>query len=1616
MTLLSYLHGSGGGGDDSSSYTPVEDPNTAQSKATWRVVDLIQDGVAGGLVDGDKSYYLDGVPLQAENGSYNFEGVSYEVRLGLPDQEYLKGYPAVETSISVGVIVANGTPVTRTITNPDVDAVRVHISMESLWQQYDNGDLKGSSVQFLVEIVGHASYTKTITDKFTSLYEVNYRLELPPGEAPWDIRVTKITEDAPDMKSANKIEWSTYTEILDHKLMYPDSAVIGTTVDSSLFGGKIPSRSWLWLGTIIQVPSNYNPQTREYTGIWDGSFQLAWSDNPAWCFYDMLENERYGLGIPSPDKWTLYEIGQYCDELVPDGFGGMEPRFTLNCCIKDLHEAYAMINTMANAFLGMPMWTSGAVSAFQDSPADYQLIVTPANVKDGLLTYEGTSASSRSTVAYVTWNDPDNQYQAIPETVVNRAALRKYGYKPKSVVGFGCTSRGLAHRFGKWLTDTPDAEKETLTYQAGQDHAYVMPGWIVAVADPWVANARMGGRLRDGFEAEVLGDNLINDISEWVLTGATRETSGAKAPDGSIYYTFTDDDPETYEGADSANIAYIEDRPLVFDAWVEKDDVDNRTLLLKVQGIGGDGCRFAIRFKTNTGEYATAISATATMLDPIIIDRETAWQIRLVGTIGGGNIQVQYSFYPAVGLTLATNSVAATGSAAIAGARLRVMSGADYDLLDPRLTLRLDAPITIAENETYLATVVMPDSTVEQRSVTNAPGETDVLSLATALSDFPMANSMYVVTGTDVEPRLFRVLKKTDNGDGWYQITAAEHDPGKYARIEQNIVLDTPAYARDSSSGLVLPPNNPDLTLQTYYADGQLKNMLLFSWEAAADDRVVEYQVEYRVDDGNWTPVAKVPGFLVEKLDVQTGAYIFRVRSVTRTGGTSLWAMDSLAVSEPVMPDVTGLALVDGSSATTFNGGSAKFAWTPTSISGISSSGGTDTWFRSYIVEVRKSGALVRTEYPVVPEYEYTFEKNTANSGPDRSFEISVYQLGNLGQISNTPAVLAVSNPAPSMAGFTPATTDVFKGLRIDWSSWSTTDPDLKSFDLYLDTANPPNTWIATLPSVSRGHVETGLTVGENYNVLIVPRDEFGPGTPSEVAGGTPLILAGADVDVELAESITMSDSLGTAEATLAKLYDRNTTSDGLPRTLGGADQWIQYQFGLATYIDKVILHLADANAKVYFGYSADGQSWSWLAAEADHTLDASGNLVAAASQLAAQGAYLQLDAGLNVAKFPQRVVAKYCRLYLTGTYSTEIYELVFVREVIAEQVVADNLSAISANIEGVNTGYMQSLNYTTNAGVKFDLTNSELHLGGSDGGTTEPGMSFVLGVGLNIVGSIVSHNADTGDYGYFTDGGLTFYFADGGDYYPYKSVKQIKQGVASSGVLFNIHGYWRSAPQVMPLMKGMPVYKAAYSTVDQRMDFDVDVPTEISTGVWQTRIYAKLNTSPGVTYLTWANETATATATSLVTWVYDTDETAVSATPAGVVSLNVSCSLAWDVFQGIIPGLNGTLQSSIEVYFYYGTSNPPANKITLYSAARTYPSSDPGTISQVLSKTVSVSAGTYYLKLGVKVGAVGALEWMAYIYNSTSATISSNKATCNIGASSQLATGDVYYIAFGDD
>ncbi|MEN8639577.1 host specificity protein J [Pseudomonas sichuanensis] len=536
------IRGAKGGksGKGGSSRTPVEAPNSLRSAATARIIDLLGEGPIVGLVDGLKSVYLDDTPLQGSNGSYNFYGVRVFERTGEANQEHIPGFPAVETEVDVSTQVTNALPIVRSVTNLDVDAVRVKIRVPALTSQDTTaGDISGSGVDLRIQVRPASGNWSTqgqisIYGKTTSPYERQVRANLV-GEGPWQVRVTRVSPDSTSSTVQNDSHWSSYTEIVDAKLTYPDTALVGLQVDARQFGSDIPSRSYDVKGRIIRVPSNYDPGTRAYTGLWDGAFQLAWTDNPAWIYLDLATHPRYGAGIDEVDKWSLYQIAQYCDELVPNGYGEMEPRFTVNTVLAEQVEAIKALNQLASAFRGMTYWGSNTAMAVADMPSDPVKLVSPANVVNGEFERVGTGLRERHSVAVVTWNDPADGYKKQVEVVEDADAIRLFGWRQVDVTAFGCTSRGQANRLGRWLLYSERAETETISYTAGVDHADLRPGDVIALTDPSQAGARLGGRVRvpglsalelDKVPEEVVGFDWFIDV---MLPSGARERRQVQA-------------------------------------------------------------------------------------------------------------------------------------------------------------------------------------------------------------------------------------------------------------------------------------------------------------------------------------------------------------------------------------------------------------------------------------------------------------------------------------------------------------------------------------------------------------------------------------------------------------------------------------------------------------------------------------------------------------------------------------------------------------------------------------------------------------------------------------------------------------------------------------------------------------------------------------------------------------------------------------------------------------------------------------------------------------------------------------------------------------------------------
>jgi predicted phage tail protein len=528
--------GGGGGGGGGSSHVPAEAPDSLRSRAFARVIDCVSEGEIDGLVDGLKSIYLDDTPLQAADGSYNFSGVTVITRNGTQSQAHIPGFAAVESEVSVATEVKASTPVVRSISNTNLSAVRITISVPRLtYQDPSTGDLTGTWVVIAVDIDNNGAGWQevmhdTISGKTTSRYQRSCRIDLPaPG--PWQVRVRRVTPDSTTANLQAQTYWDSYTEIIDAKLRYPNSALVAVQIDAAQFN-RIPRRGYDIRGLRVKVPVNYDPATRSYSGVWNGSFKIAWTDNPAWCFYDLLTNTRYGLGAyldPSQvDKWALYEIGRYCDELVPDGFGGMEPRFTCNLYLQTRQEAYTVIQHMAAIFRGMAWWSQGAITAVADMPADPVALFTDANVIDGTFTYSGSSVKQRHTVALVTWNDPADMYRQKIEYVEDVEGIRQWGVRETEIVAVGCTSRGQAHRIGRWLLYTGRMETETVTFRAGLDGALVYPGAVISIQDASRAGVRFGGRIKTATSSSITLDAPVS-----IQAGKTYSLS-CMLPDGTV--------------------------------------------------------------------------------------------------------------------------------------------------------------------------------------------------------------------------------------------------------------------------------------------------------------------------------------------------------------------------------------------------------------------------------------------------------------------------------------------------------------------------------------------------------------------------------------------------------------------------------------------------------------------------------------------------------------------------------------------------------------------------------------------------------------------------------------------------------------------------------------------------------------------------------------------------------------------------------------------------------------------------------------------------------------------------------------------------------------------------
>ena len=499
------IKGRGKGGSNQTR-TPVEAPDSIQSIARAKVLIALGEGEFAGGLDGKNIFLGDSssyTPLQNADGSYNFNNVKYEFRSGTQDQDYIQGFPGIENELQVSYELKQAVPYVRAVSNTQLSALRIRLGWPTLLLQKNNGDKVGTRVEYAIDLSVDGGPYETVVngavdDKTTSLYERSHRVNLPKASTGWQLRVRRITPDSTSVNIVDTMRVVAVTEIIDAKLRYVNTALLYVEFDAKQFPNGIPQVVCNPKGRIIRVPDTYDPETRTYSGTWEGVFKWAWTDNPAWIYYDIILNERFGLGqridATQIDKWELYRIAQYCDQLVPDGKGGSgtEPRFRCNVYIQDRNDAWTVLRDLAGIFRGMTYWGDNKMYVLADMPRDVWHIYNHASVVEGKFTFADPSETTRNTAALVNWSDPANHYKDTPEPVYDSDLAMRFDYRQLEMTAIGCTRQSEANRRGRWALLT-NGIGEVVTFSTGMDVPPV--GEVIGVAANELAGRTIGGRV-----------------------------------------------------------------------------------------------------------------------------------------------------------------------------------------------------------------------------------------------------------------------------------------------------------------------------------------------------------------------------------------------------------------------------------------------------------------------------------------------------------------------------------------------------------------------------------------------------------------------------------------------------------------------------------------------------------------------------------------------------------------------------------------------------------------------------------------------------------------------------------------------------------------------------------------------------------------------------------------------------------------------------------------------------------------------------------------------------------------------------------------------------------------
>ena len=681
--------GGGKGGKGGGSRRPQEDPESLRSRSEAVVVAVFSEGEIQGFeddVDPLTRIYLDNTPIKNQDGSFNFsityfytgsdtsangkgallsaiassipslnrasatgavDSLVVDYRTGTQGQDPMPGFDdvKVEQAVNIKLTKAIG-GVSRTTVSSLLSKIRIRVGVGALFRvDKDSGDVKGESVTFNIKVRpdGGSVFVnedKTISGKSRGPVDFEYEYDLQ-GTGPWVVTIERATDDPASTSISNDLFFKAIVGIYEKSFRYPNTALIGLKIGAENFTA-VPQISADMLGMKIKVPTNYDPLARSYSGIWNGTFKTVWSNNPAWVFYDLLTNTRYGAGEfiteANVDKYSLYSIAQYCDELVPDGKGGLEPRLTFNGYITDRAEAYEILNALAASFRGMLYFSEGLVTAIQDKPKPITKIFSPANtlqevdesgnVSEPPFTYEGTARKARKTVALVSWNDPADQYKAKVEYVEDREGLERYGYQEVEIRAFGTTSQGQAQRVGRWTLLSDQLETEIVTFKTSSEGFFVLPGEIIGIADPAKGGKRYGGRVVDASTT-----SLSIDAPFTILPGSSYQAS-VMLPNGSIETRTVANAPG--ETSILSLASALSDAPITGAPWVLQEDSDGVRRFRTISVVEDQGIVTVMASLYNEDKFTLTDSGTI-----LGLSRSSIAGPQVVPSVDGGSITLE---------------------------------------------------------------------------------------------------------------------------------------------------------------------------------------------------------------------------------------------------------------------------------------------------------------------------------------------------------------------------------------------------------------------------------------------------------------------------------------------------------------------------------------------------------------------------------------------------------------------------------------------------------------------------------------------------------------------------------------------------------------------------------------------------------------------------------------------------------------------------------------------------------------------------------------------------------------------------------------------------------------